>query len=314
MRQRRWIELFSDYDCEIRYHPGKANIVADALSRKERMKSRRARAMSMTIHSSIKAKILEAQSEASKGAKTFAKIMKKDITLYVSKCLTELVHHIVPLLAVRLICHEGLIEEIHDHLREVSLEKTKTLEQEVETLRNRPEDLHDALGRARDEIVENQSRHEDSEARLHQSELREMVLKARIRRLKDRFGVQGMNPATIGQLIGQRIANVMTAYETNRANRNGTHNEASGSAGVCTLLDSAQTWWNSYVKTIGTDIVGYTRCFRELALLCPTMITPQCKMVESWCGKRLLGMVKTKGNGKAVTKTVQDNKTNDKRP
>ncbi|GKE18763.1 putative reverse transcriptase domain-containing protein, partial [Tanacetum coccineum] len=36
MRQRRWIELFSDYDCEIRYHPGKENVVADALSRKER--------------------------------------------------------------------------------------------------------------------------------------------------------------------------------------------------------------------------------------------------------------------------------------
>nr|GEY99677.1 retrotransposon protein, putative, Ty3-gypsy subclass [Tanacetum cinerariifolium] len=36
MRQRRWIELLSDYDCEIRYHPGKGNIVADALSQKDR--------------------------------------------------------------------------------------------------------------------------------------------------------------------------------------------------------------------------------------------------------------------------------------
>nr|GEY33050.1 retrotransposon protein, putative, Ty3-gypsy subclass [Tanacetum cinerariifolium] len=48
------------------YLSGKANVVADALSRKERLKPRRARAMSMTIHSSIKARILEAQSEASK--------------------------------------------------------------------------------------------------------------------------------------------------------------------------------------------------------------------------------------------------------
>ncbi|GJV55712.1 putative reverse transcriptase domain-containing protein [Tanacetum coccineum] len=38
MRQRRWLELLSDYDCEIRYHLGKANVVADALSRKERIK------------------------------------------------------------------------------------------------------------------------------------------------------------------------------------------------------------------------------------------------------------------------------------
>nr|GEU47888.1 retrotransposon protein, putative, Ty3-gypsy subclass [Tanacetum cinerariifolium] len=65
MRQRRWIELFSDYDCEIRYHPGMANVVADALSRKERVKPKRVRAMNMTIQSSIKDKILAAQKEAS---------------------------------------------------------------------------------------------------------------------------------------------------------------------------------------------------------------------------------------------------------
>nr|GEZ96460.1 putative reverse transcriptase domain-containing protein [Tanacetum cinerariifolium] len=38
MRQRHWLEFLSDYDCEIRYHPGKANVVDDALSRKERIK------------------------------------------------------------------------------------------------------------------------------------------------------------------------------------------------------------------------------------------------------------------------------------
>ncbi|GJR97457.1 putative reverse transcriptase domain-containing protein [Tanacetum coccineum] len=38
MRQRHWLELLSDYNCEIRYHSGKANVVADALSRKERSK------------------------------------------------------------------------------------------------------------------------------------------------------------------------------------------------------------------------------------------------------------------------------------
>ncbi|GJW22730.1 putative reverse transcriptase domain-containing protein [Tanacetum coccineum] len=54
----------------------KANVVADALSRKERMKPRRARAMSMTIHTSNKARILEAQSEASKGVHTPAEMLK----------------------------------------------------------------------------------------------------------------------------------------------------------------------------------------------------------------------------------------------
>ncbi|GJU02354.1 putative reverse transcriptase domain-containing protein [Tanacetum coccineum] len=64
MRQRHWIELFSDYECEIRYHPGKANVVADDLSRKEIVKPKRVRDMNMTLQSSIKDKILAAQKEA----------------------------------------------------------------------------------------------------------------------------------------------------------------------------------------------------------------------------------------------------------
>ncbi|GJS09677.1 putative reverse transcriptase domain-containing protein [Tanacetum coccineum] len=64
MRQRRWIELFSDYECEIRYHPGKANVVADALSKKEMVKPKRVRAMAMTIQSGMKGMILAAQGEA----------------------------------------------------------------------------------------------------------------------------------------------------------------------------------------------------------------------------------------------------------
>ncbi|GJQ91246.1 putative reverse transcriptase domain-containing protein [Tanacetum coccineum] len=62
---RRWIELFSNYECEICYHPGKENVVADALSRKEKVKPMRVRAMNMTLQSSIKGKILAAQEEAS---------------------------------------------------------------------------------------------------------------------------------------------------------------------------------------------------------------------------------------------------------
>ncbi|GKE62138.1 putative reverse transcriptase domain-containing protein [Tanacetum coccineum] len=50
MRQRHWLELLADYDCEIRYHPGKANVVADALSWKERIKPLRFRALVMTLH------------------------------------------------------------------------------------------------------------------------------------------------------------------------------------------------------------------------------------------------------------------------
>nr|GFA62109.1 reverse transcriptase domain-containing protein [Tanacetum cinerariifolium] len=63
MRQHRWLELLSDYDCEIRYHPGKANVVGDALSRKERVPLR-VRALVMTIDLDLPKQILKAQTKA----------------------------------------------------------------------------------------------------------------------------------------------------------------------------------------------------------------------------------------------------------
>ncbi|GJS26273.1 putative reverse transcriptase domain-containing protein [Tanacetum coccineum] len=75
MRQCRWIELLSEYDCEMRYHPGKANVVADALSRKERFKPNRIRPINMTIQSSIKDKILVAQNEASEAVNKLVEML-----------------------------------------------------------------------------------------------------------------------------------------------------------------------------------------------------------------------------------------------
>ena len=63
MRQRRWLELLSDSDCEIRYHPGTANVVADALSWKERIPPLRVRSLGMTINSPLPSQILTAQVE-----------------------------------------------------------------------------------------------------------------------------------------------------------------------------------------------------------------------------------------------------------
>ncbi|GJY01009.1 hypothetical protein Tco_0359161 [Tanacetum coccineum] len=66
MRQHRWLELVSEYDCEIHYHPGKANVVADTLSKKERTKPLRVRVLVMTIGLDLPKQILEAQTEARK--------------------------------------------------------------------------------------------------------------------------------------------------------------------------------------------------------------------------------------------------------
>nr|GEY34910.1 putative reverse transcriptase domain-containing protein [Tanacetum cinerariifolium] len=66
LMQREKHELLSDYNCDIRYHPGKANVVANALSHKERIKPLRVRALVMTIGLDLPKQILEAQIEALK--------------------------------------------------------------------------------------------------------------------------------------------------------------------------------------------------------------------------------------------------------
>nr|GFA48778.1 reverse transcriptase domain-containing protein [Tanacetum cinerariifolium] len=95
MCQRRWIDMLSDYECEIKYHPGKANVVADALSRKERLKPSRVRAMSITIHFGLKTKILEAQGEASKDLKALAELLR-GLETHVSTCSVVKTKHQKP--------------------------------------------------------------------------------------------------------------------------------------------------------------------------------------------------------------------------
>ncbi|GJX64552.1 reverse transcriptase domain-containing protein, partial [Tanacetum coccineum] len=60
------LELLADYDCEFCYHPGKENVITDALSRKERIKPLQVRSLVMTIHPKLPSQILKAQTEALK--------------------------------------------------------------------------------------------------------------------------------------------------------------------------------------------------------------------------------------------------------
>ncbi|GJT29415.1 putative reverse transcriptase domain-containing protein [Tanacetum coccineum] len=103
MRQRRWIELLSDYDCEIRYHPGKANVVADALSRKEREKPLRVRSLMLADHKDLMQQILEAQVESLKEGN-----VKKENLGRMQKQIFEIRTNGIRLYLKELVCRHGV--------------------------------------------------------------------------------------------------------------------------------------------------------------------------------------------------------------
>nr|GFC45531.1 reverse transcriptase domain-containing protein [Tanacetum cinerariifolium] len=106
MRQRRWLGLLSDYDCDIRYHSGKTNVVADALSRKERIEPLRVRALLMTIGLDLSKKILEAQIKALK----LENLEKEDVGGMIRKDIPK--EKLEPR-ADRTLCLNGIKHEEH---------------------------------------------------------------------------------------------------------------------------------------------------------------------------------------------------------
>ncbi|GJY38432.1 putative reverse transcriptase domain-containing protein [Tanacetum coccineum] len=100
MRQRRWLELFSDYECEIKYHPGKANVVADALTQGEAFKDENVIAEGLNV-GGVRTKIMDEAHKTRysvnpRADKMYYDLrdmywwpgMKNEIAIYVSKCLT----------------------------------------------------------------------------------------------------------------------------------------------------------------------------------------------------------------------------------
>ncbi|KAJ9541992.1 hypothetical protein OSB04_028498 [Centaurea solstitialis] len=107
MRQRRWLDVVKDYDYEILYHPGKANVVADTLSRKAHRDVLRVPLMRLTVTTSLIVLIRSSQTLMDEAHKSKFSIhpgatkmyrdlktdywwsgMKRDVARYVEKCLT----------------------------------------------------------------------------------------------------------------------------------------------------------------------------------------------------------------------------------
>nr|GEV64101.1 putative reverse transcriptase domain-containing protein [Tanacetum cinerariifolium] len=107
MSQRRWIELLSDYDCEIHYHPGKANVVADALSRKEREKPLRARCLVLTNHKDLMQQILKVQVESLKEGNVIVDRLTKSAH-FLPKKKIDSIEKLAELYLKEIVCKHGV--------------------------------------------------------------------------------------------------------------------------------------------------------------------------------------------------------------
>nr|GEV20698.1 putative reverse transcriptase domain-containing protein [Tanacetum cinerariifolium] len=159
IRQRRWLELLSDYDCDIHYHPGKANVVADTLSRKEREQPLKVQALVMTIGLDLPRQILNAQTEARKPenikeedvggmyiadvAASFQRSQIHNLKLSISNhCLGEIVSPKKS--QVKLTCQTRLIIKItkHECLKPLQIKTTLheklSINQESQVIRSNP--------------------------------------------------------------------------------------------------------------------------------------------------------------------------------
>jgi hypothetical protein len=81
MRQRRWLELIKDYDLEVHYYPGKANVVADALSRKSHCNCLTAKPMDITLCQEMEKLNLEIVQQGSLASVTIESTIRDQIVV-----------------------------------------------------------------------------------------------------------------------------------------------------------------------------------------------------------------------------------------
>ncbi|GJS33648.1 putative reverse transcriptase domain-containing protein [Tanacetum coccineum] len=163
MRQRRWLELLSDYNYEIRYYPGKANVVADALSQKERIKPLRVRALAMTIvipQISFRCYIICSPSSSSTTLSNPSRNQTRNLVSPSSSVYTPTPPQIFEIgkcsTKMYLKHHEEQVEDILNYLEELSFHRIEKMEEgrinRMITQRNSNE-LKIELERVRSQII-----------------------------------------------------------------------------------------------------------------------------------------------------------------